>query len=442
MGVVTGIVLEFQFGMNWSEFARFVGDIFGAPLAIEGIFAFFIEATFFAVMFFGWDRVSKKTHLFATWMVAVGSNLSALWILVANGWMQLPIGMAFNPETARFEMQDFWAVLFSPVAISKFTHASASGFMLASLFVIAVSSWFLLKGRHLQLAKRSIMVAAIFGLLSGLFVAASGDEAAFTNARVQPMKLAAMEALYDGQVPTGLVPMGIVNPDKRPGDDQDPFLAKIEVPGMLSLLANRLWTSFVPGIDDLLYGNPEQDIMSVQDKVARGRQAVAALVRYKQARKSGDPAAAAAALDDFRPHAEYLGYGYLENAEQAVPPVALTFYSFRSMVILGTFFMLVLLLYAFFSWRGGLERQRWLLRLGVVTLFLGYLASEMGWVVAEVGRQPWAIQGLLPVTVANSNLTSGTVQTTFFLFLAVFTTLLVAEVRIMLKQIKTGPEEN
>ncbi len=440
IGVATGIIMEFEFGTNWSNYSWMVGDIFGAPLAIEGIFAFFIEATFFAVMFFGWERVSKKTHLFATWMVAVGSNLSALWILVANGWMQLPIGMVFNPDNARFEMQNFWAVLFSPVAISKFTHASASGFLLASLFVVAVSSWFLLHNRHQQLAKRSILVAAIFGLLAAGFVAISGDEAAFTNARVQPMKLAAMEALYDGQRPSGLIPFGLLNPAKQPGDAQDPFLFKVEIPGVLSLLATRMWDSYVPGIDDLVYGNPQRQVMGATEKVARGRLAVAALGRYKEARKAGDGTAAAAALAEFQSHQEYLGYGYLKSAEAAVPPVALTFYSFRLMVFLGLACMVVLALFLYFTWQGRIAEKPWLLRLGVASLFLGYLASELGWIVAEVGRQPWAIQNLLPVTVANSNLSTASVQTTFFLFLAIFSILLVAEIRIMLKQIKIGPE--
>ncbi|MDF1579481.1 MAG: cytochrome ubiquinol oxidase subunit I [Desulfuromonadales bacterium] len=441
IGIATGIIMEFEFGTNWSNYSWMVGDIFGAPLAIEGIFAFFIEATFFAVMFFGWDRVSKKTHLFATWMVAIGSNLSALWILVANGWMQLPVGMTFNPDLARFEMTDFAAVLFSPVAISKFTHTSASGFMLASIFVVAVSSWFLLKQRHLQLARRSILVATVFGLIAGLFVAFSGDEAAFSNARYQPMKLAAMEALYDGDVPSGLVPMGILDPDKQPGDDQDPFLVKVEVPGVLSLLANRIWGSFVPGINDLVYGNPQMNIVGAGEKIERGRRAIDALGRYKEAKKGHDEVAIAEALAQFRADQDYLGYGYLQRPEDIVPPVALTFYSFRIMVILGSLLLVVMALFLYFAWQDRISEQRWLLRIGVVSLLGAYLTSEMGWVVAEVGRQPWAIQGLLPVTVANSNLTTGTVQTTFFLFLLIFTTLLIAEIRIMLKQIQRGPED-
>ncbi|WP_404827049.1 cytochrome ubiquinol oxidase subunit I [Desulfuromonas versatilis] len=440
IGVATGIILEFEFGTNWSNYSWMVGDIFGAPLAIEGIFAFFIEATFFAVMFFGWERVSKKMHLFSTWMVAVGSNLSALWILVANGWMQNPIGMKFNPDTARFEMQDLWAVISSPVAISHFCHATASGCLLASLFVVAVSSFYLLKKRHQLFAKRSIAVACVFGLLSSLFVAFTGDEHAFITARTQPMKLAAMESLWDGKKPTGLIAIGMVNPGKQPGDEQEPFAFSVEIPGMLTLLAKRSFDGFVPGINDLALGNEKEGIVGVDQKIERGRLAVAGLGDYKAARKNGDQSAAAAALSQFDAHRDYLGYGYLESVDQAVPPVALTFYSFRVMVGLGMFFILLFLAFLYLSVKDGLEDKPLLLKLGVSSIFLGYLASQAGWIVTEVGRQPWAIQNLLPVTVARSNLDTGTVAVTFFLFLLLFSALLIAEIKIMTRQISFGPE--
>ncbi len=441
IGVATGLILEFEFGTNWANYSWMVGDIFGAPLAIEGIFAFFIEATFFAVMFFGWDRVSKSFHLFSTWMVAVGSNLSALWILVANGWMQYPVGMQFNIDSARFEMQDFWSVLFSPVAIGKFTHATSSGFLYAALFVIAVSSWFLLKGRHREMAQRSIMVAAVFGILSSVFVAFTGDEAAYTISRVQPMKLAAMEGLYDGEAGCALCAIGVLNPAKEPGNDEPPYRFAIKAPYVLSILANRDPESFVPGINDLVYGNPEQQVMGVTEKMARGKAAVAELGRYQDAKKTGDGTTALAAQQAFDNDREFLGYGYLRKAEEAVPPVALSFYSFRVMVILGTLLPVLCGLFLLFAWRNTLAGKKWLLRAGVVSFFLGIVASQAGWVVAEVGRQPWTIQGLLPVGVATSNLSVGAVQTTFTVFLLLFTTLLVAEVRIMLKQIHIGPEE-
>lgn len=442
IGVATGIIMEFEFGTNWSNYSWMVGDIFGAPLAIEGIIAFFLEATFFAVMFFGWNRVSKGFHLFSSWMVALGSNLSAVWILVANAWMQHPVGQAFNPDTARFEMKDFADVVFNPVAVSKFTHTTSSSMLLASLFIISISSWFILKGRHIQMARRSIAVAAVFGLLASGFTAFTGDEAAFENARHQPMKLAAFEGLYKGEYGAGLVAAGLINPTKQPGDQQEAFSFEIRIPGLLSLLANRSPGSFVPGIEDFVYGNDEHGIMGAGEKIKKGRMALANLDAYKTAKEAGDEAAAWEALAAFNENRDFIGYGFLERPEDTVPPVALSFYAFHIMVILGSLFILVCILYLFFSIKGTLVRQRWLLGLGTTMFFLAMVASQAGWIVAEVGRQPWAIQNMLPVGVATSNLTAGTVQTTFFMFLALFTLLLIAEIGIMAKQISIGPEED
>jgi cytochrome d ubiquinol oxidase subunit I len=290
------------------------------------------------------------------------------------------------------------------------------------------------------LARRSIAVAATFGLLSALFVAFTGDEHAYITVKTQPMKLAAMEGLYQGQLPTGLIAFGIVNPAKRSGDDQDPFIIKAEIPGLLSLLANRNFNSFVAGIDDLTWGNREHGIVGVDEKIRRGKLAVAALAEFKNARKVKNAAAGEAALAIFNEHQAYLGYGHLKQPDDAVPPVGLTFYAFRIMVGLGTFFILLFGLFLVQSARQRLEGHRWLLKLGVISLFLGYVAQQAGWIVTEVGRQPWAIQGLLPVSVARSNLDTGTVAVTFFIFLALFTALLIAELKIMCKQITLGPE--
>ncbi len=440
IGVATGIILEFEFGTNWSNYSWMVGDIFGAPLAIEGIVAFFLEATFFAVMFFGWDRVSKGFHLFSTWMVAIGSNLSALWILVANGWMQFPTGMHFNPDSARFEMQNVFDVVLSPVAISKFTHTTTSSFLLASMFVISVSSWYLLKKKHTLMVRRSIIVASVFGLLAALFAAGTGDEAAFSVAHRQPMKLAAFEGLWQGENSAGIVAAGIINPDKRPGDKQDAFSFEVRIPGLLSLLANRDLGSFVPGINDLVYGNPEQGITGAAQRMENGKKAIEALAAYKHAQKSKDMAAMQSALTEFNQYSKDLGYGYLRSPEEAVPPVALSFYAFHIMVILGTMFILLCLIFLYCGVKDKLDGMWPLHIVGLISFFLAIIASQAGWVVAEVGRQPWAIQDLLPVTVARSNLTTGTVKTTFFMFLVTFTVLLLAEVRIMLAQIKKGPE--
>lgn len=441
IGIATGIILEFEFGTNWSNYSWMVGDIFGAPLAVEGIVAFFLEATFFAVMFFGWNRVSKEFHLFSTWMVAIGSNMSALWILVANGWMQNPVGMIFNPDSARFEMQNFWEVLFSPVAIAKFTHTTSSSFIVGSLFVITVSSWYLLKGRNKEMAKKSILVASVFGLLATVYTGLTGDESAFVNASTQPMKLAAYEGLYNGKAKAGLVVFGVLKNEKEPADDTDPFLFDIQLPGLLSLLANRDAGGFVPGIKDLVYGNALEKIVGVTTKMERGKTAVADLSAYKNSRKNGDFNGAAAALQRFAMNQEDLGYGYFTRPEESIPPVKVTFYSFHIMVFLGFFFTFFFLVFLYLGFKDSLESSRWLLWLGFVSFFLGMVASQAGWVVAEVGRQPWLIQNYLPAHMGTSNIAAGNVQATFFMFLALFTLLLLAEVKIMLKQIKIGPEE-
>ncbi|WP_028579490.1 cytochrome ubiquinol oxidase subunit I [Desulfogranum japonicum] len=442
IGVATGIIMEFEFGTNWSNYSWMVGDIFGAPLAIEGIVAFFLEATFFAVMFFGWNRVSKGFHLFATWMVAVGSNLSAVWILVANAWMQYPVGQEFNPDTARFEMQSFSDVALSPYAIAKFVHTTSSSMMVAALFILSISSWYLLRNRHVIMAKRSIIVASALGLVASVFVMFNGDESAYQIAKAQPMKLAAFEGLWEGETNAGLVAAGLVNMDKRVDNDEPAFDFELKIPGLLTLMANRSWGTFVPGMKDLVYGNEEQGIMGAQQKMEEGKLALAHLQSYQQAKKEGDALTAEAHLNSFNKYKEYLGYGYLQTPEEAVPPVALSFYAFHVMVALGTLFILIFVAYFFFSIKGTLENKKLLLAGGTLLYILSMVASQAGWIVAEVGRQPWAIQGLLPVTVARTNLTAGTVQTTFWMFLGIFTVLLLAEISIMAKQISIGPEEN
>jgi cytochrome d ubiquinol oxidase subunit I len=311
---------------------------------------------------------------------------------------------------------------------------------LGSLFVLTISCWYLLKGRHVEMAKKSIVVASVFGLLSSLFVAFTGDEAAFEVAQKQPMKLAAFEGLYKGETNAGLVAVGMINGDKKPGDGQQPFLFEMKVPGALSLLANRKTGSFVPGIDDLVYGNKEHNVMGVVEKMSKGKLAVADLAAFKQARKAKDVVAAQTALTRFNTNKEFLGYGYLNTPEEAAPPISTAFYSFHIMVILGSIFPVLFLAFLFLTIKGKITEQRWLLPLGVLSFFLGHIAQQMGWVVAEVGRQPWAIQGLMPVKVATTNIAVGHVQATFFMFLAVFTLLLIAEIKIMLKQISIGPE--
>ncbi|EDP0080146.1 cytochrome ubiquinol oxidase subunit I [Campylobacter jejuni] len=438
IGVATGIIMEFEFGTNWANYSWFVGDIFGAPLAVEGIMAFFLEATFFAVMFFGWDKVSKGFHLLSTWCVAIGSNLSAFWILVANGWMQYPVGMSFNPDTARNEMQSFFEVALSPVAISKFLHTIGSGYVISALFVMEISAWFMLKGRHIIEAKKSLVVGASFGLVCSIFLFFSGDESAYRVTQTQPMKLAAMEGVYQGEHRAGLVPFGILNPKKTIDNNESVFLFDITIPYALSILGNRDPNSFVPGIEDLIYGNESKGIEPMQNRIDRGKIAIQALKDYKLAKESNDTIAMANHKSILETHFKDFGYGYLEKPSDTIPPVALTFYSFHIMVALGSFFFLLFIVTLYLTMANDIEKFRKVLWVCLLSIPLGYIAAEAGWIVAEVGRQPWAIQDLLPVHIAATQLGKVNVQISFWIFAVLFTALLIAEVKIMLTQIKKG----
>ena len=440
IGLATGIILEFEFGTNWSNYAWIVGDIFGAPLAIEGLMAFFMESTFFAVMFFGWDKVSKKMHLLSTWLVAIGSNLCALWILVANGWMQHPIGMEFNLDSARFEMKCFLDVLFNSNAISKFLHTVSSGYVMGALFMVGISSWYLIKKREVLFAKRSMIVGASFGLLASFFLTITGDESAHQVALTQPTKLAAMEGLYDGKSRAGIVAIGQLNHNKKIGDNQEEFIWSIEIPYALSFLGFRNIDAFVPGIDDLVFGNPKLSIEPAQSKMDKGKIAISSLKDYKEAMKNKDTQKAAQSLQTFRNNQPFLGYGYLDNPQQIIPPIGITFYSFHIMVGLGSWFLVLFFFVLYFSMIGKIESKSLLLKAAILSIPLGYVAGEAGWIVAEVGRQPWAIQGMLPVSIASSNIDPMSVMITMGLFIIIFTGLLIAEVKIMLKQISIGPE--
>lgn len=425
VGVATGLILEFEFGTNWSNYSWFVGDIFGAPLAIEGIVAFFMEATFIAVMFFGWQKVSRGFHLASTWLTGAGATLSAWWILVANSWMQHPVGMEFNPETVRMEMTDFWAVAFQSTAVIKFFHTVAAGWMTGAVFVVGVSCWFLLRGRCRKMALASIRVGSLTGLAAALITLGTGDSSGIDIARNQPMKLAAAEGLQQGGEGAAF---SIV-----PG---------IEIPGMLSLLATHDPDGYVPGIRDLLDGYTTGDSvhLSAERKMALGREAVAAFARYRANRVS-NPAAAAEARAELTEKIPYFGYGHVAQKEDLVPPVWLVYWAFRLMVGAGGFLLLYLAAAWWMQRKQVLASCRWMLYGGLLCIPLVWIAGQAGWVVAEVGRQPWAIQDMLPLNAAISQLSAGQVMTTFFLFALLFTVLLVAELRIMGKAIRTADFE-
>ena len=445
IGVATGLIMEFEFGTNWSNYSWFVGDIFGAPLAIEGIVAFFMEATFIAIMYFGWDKVSKRFHLASTWLTIIGATMSAWWILVANSWMQYPAGMAFNPDSVRNEMLDFAAVALSPVAVNKFFHTVLSSWILGAVFVIGVSSWYLLKKRNTDFSRRSIRVAALFGLTASILTLWTGDGSAYQVAQRQPMKLAAMEGLYDGSTHAELVAIGILDPAKTQyNDGKDPYLFHIAIPDMLSLLAERNADAFVPGIRDLIDGGYRlkdgSTALSAEEKMERGRVAIQALANYRAAMKENDTEEMAlqrAILDD---NFAYFGYGYIQEPTDLIPPVGLTFYAFHIMVALGGFFILLFILTFMLEKRGKLADARWMHYICLFSIPLAYIASQAGWIVAEVGRQPWAIQDILPTSASISRLDASSVQLTFFIFLVLFTVLLIAELSIMLKAIRRGPD--
>jgi cytochrome bd ubiquinol oxidase subunit I len=439
MGVATGITMEFQFGTNWSYYSHYVGDVFGAPLAIEGLMAFFLEATFIGLFFFGWDRLSKPGHLAVTWCVAFGSNFSALWILIANAWMQNPVGSRFNPDTVRMEVTDFFAVIFNPVAQSKFVHTVSAGYVTGAIFVLSISAYYLLRGRHVELAKRSMTVAASFGLASALSVVVLGDESGYTTTENQKTKLAAMEGLWHTEpAPAGLTIIGLPSKENRE------TRYAIHVPWVLGLIATRSITTVVPGLFDL--------VDEAKNRIHGGIEAYSAVQRLRRNPQDNE---ARKLIDDRQ---RDLGYAMLlrhyvddptkateQQIEQAawdtVPDVVTLFWSFRIMVALGFYFIALFAVMFYVASRRELERRRWLLQAAFLSLPLPWIAAEVGWVVAEYGRQPWIIEGVLPTFLAASPIAAADVWTSLVGFVLFYTTLLIVELYLMIKYVRIGPTE-
>ena len=445
MGVATGIILEFEFGTNWSNYSWFVGDIFGAPLAIEGIVAFFMESTFVAVMFFGWNKVSAGFHLASTWLTGLGATVSAWWILVANAWMQYPVGCEFNADTMRNEMVSFADVALSPFAVDKFFHTVTSAWIVGAVFTVAVCCWYLYKGRERKLAVESMKIGTVVGIVATLLAAFTGDNSAYKVSQVQPMKLAAMEALYKGGTDQGLTAVAWVNPFGQPdymSAQEPPY--RLALPYGLSVLATRDIHGYVPGIQDIINGYTRPDgtrELSVEEKMRRGRTAVYALMSYRNAKKAKAEETAQQHLKALKENMPYFGYGYVKSADQVVPSIPLCFWSFRIMVGVGCLLILFFLVGGHLVWRRDISKYRWFHLVAIAMVPLAYIASESGWIVAEMGRQPWTIQDMLPTWAAVSDISSGSVALTFFIFLALFTTLLAVEISIMLKQINRGMAE-
>jgi cytochrome d ubiquinol oxidase subunit I len=437
LGVATGLTMEFEFGTNWAYYSHYVGDIFGAPLAIEGLMAFFLEATFVGLMFFGWDRLSKRGHLLTTFMVALGSNLSALWILVANGWMQHPVGAVFNPETMRMEVSNFKDVIFNPVAQAKFVHTVSAGYVCASVFVLGVSAYYLLRGRHLELAKRSFTVAAAFGLASSLSVVVLGDESGYAVSDNQKMKMAAMEAMWETEkAPAGLALVGL------PSNTKHETAYEIKVPYVLGLIATRSLSGEVTGIIPL--------VERAEQRMRTGIVAYDAVEKLKANRDD------LAAREAWERHKDDLGYALLlkrfvadprqadaatitKAAWTTVPNVPALFWMFRAMAGLGFFFIAFFATAFAFSVRRRFN-AKWFLRVAVLAMPLPWIAIEVGWLVAELGRQPWAVDGVLPTFLAASSLTVPQIWTTIIGFTLLYGTMAVIEVKLMLATIRKGPE--
>ncbi len=437
LGVTTGITMEFQFGTNWAYYSHYVGDIFGAPLAIEGLMAFFLESTFIGLFFFGWDRLSKTQHLLVTTLMAVGTNLSALWILIANGWMQNPVGAEFSYETMRMEMVDFWAVIFNPDAQAKFVHTVSAGYVTGAMFVLSISSWYLLKGRDVEFAKRSFRVASAFGLASVLSVIVLGDESGYTVGEAQQTKMAALEAMWETEpAPAGLKLIAGINEAEQKNDWE------IEIPYVMGLIGTRSVDKQIPGIHEIKAKNRE--------RVIRGIEAVKALEALRKDRNDEG------AKQLFEQYKADLGFGFLvkqytddmnmvtaemidKAVNNTVPGVTPMFWSFRVMVGLG-FAMLALFALTFWtSLKGTFTKRPWLLRTALWMLPAPWIACEVGWFVAEYGRQPWTIYGVLPTHMSVSTLSVESLYGSLFGFIGFYTVLLVVEMYLMVKFARMGP---
>ncbi|HEY9131578.1 MAG TPA: cytochrome ubiquinol oxidase subunit I, partial [Dyella sp.] len=438
MGVATGITMEFQFGMNWAYYAHYVGDVFGTPLAIEGLMAFFLEGTLVGLFFLGWDRLSRVQHLLVTWFLALATSLSALWILIANGWMQNPVGAAFNAETMRMETTSFAEVVFNPVAQAKFVHTVSAGYVLGAMFVLSISAWYLLRGRNVDFAKRSMTVAASFGLAAALSVVVLGDESGYTVSENQKMKLAAIEAMWETEpAPASFTVFGI------PDVQQRTTHFALQVPWAMGLIGTRSLDKPIPGIAQLLD--------ETKGKIDNGILAYDAMLVLREDKNNAQAKAILAA------HDKDLGYALLlkrfiddprkasaediqKAADSTIPNVPVLFWSFRIMVACGFYFIFLFGLSFWLASKRRLDTKRWYLKMALWSLPLPWVAAELGWIVAEYGRQPWAIEGILPTSLGVSTVTAGQVWTSLGGFVLFYTALAIIDATLMVKYVRKGPD--
>jgi len=437
LGVTTGITLEFQFGTNWAYYSHYVGDIFGAPLAIEGLMAFFLESTFIGLFFFGWDRLSRQQHLLVTILMAVGTNLSALWILIANGWMQNPVGSEFSYETMRMELTDFWAVVFNPVAQGKFVHTVSAGYVTGAMFVLSISAWYLLRGRDVEFAKRSFRIAAAFGFASICSVIVLGDESGYALGEAQQTKLAAMEAMWETEpAPASFNVIAVPNEAEMKND------FAIHIPWVMGLIGTRSLDKELPGLNQIYALNRERVTVGVE-----------AVKLLEALRKNPQDAALREAFDKVK---DDLGFGLLlkkyvasmddvtpelidRAARDTLPKVTPLFWTFRIMVALGFAMLALFGLALWYSIKGDFAERRWLLRWALWSLPLPWISCEMGWFVAEYGRQPWTIYGVLPTHMSVSTLTVNSLYGSLAGFVGFYTVLLIVEMYLMVKFARQGP---
>ncbi len=437
LGVTTGLTMEFQFGTNWAYYSHYVGDVFGAPLAIEGLMAFFLESTFVGMFFLGWERLSKVQHLAVTFLTALGTNLSALWILIANGWMQNPVGSEFNYQTMRMEMTSFAELIMNPVAQVKFIHTVSAGYVAGSMFVLSISAWYLLKRRDMPFAKRSFAIAAGFGLASILSVIVLGDESGYEIGDVQKVKLAAIEAEWETEeAPAAFTLFGLPNQETQETD------AAIKIPYVMGIIATRSLDEQVTGLKDIIEHNEE--------RVRRGMLAYGLLQKL---RNGEDTAENQAFFDEYK---KDLGYGLLlkaytpnvtdateeqikQAARDSIPHVAPVFWAFRIMVASGFAMLLIFALAFYYNARRQILRKRWLLWLCLLALPLPWVSIETGWFVAEYGRQPWAIGEILPTFLAASSLTKQDLILSLTGFFVFYTVLLIIEMWLMIHFARKGP---
>jgi cytochrome d ubiquinol oxidase subunit I len=438
MGVATGITMEFQFGMNWAYYAHYVGDVFGTPLAIEGLMAFFLEGTLVGLFFLGWDKLTRVKHLLVTWFLALATSLSALWILIANGWMQNPVGSAFNPETMRMETTSFSEVFFNPVAQAKFVHTVSAGYVMGAVFVLSISAWYLLRGRNVDFAKRSMTVAASFGLAAALSVVVLGDESGYAVSENQKMKMAAIEAMWETEpAPASFTVFGI------PDVEQHKTHFAIHVPWVMGLIGTRSFDKQIPGIAQL--------VDETKGKIDNGILAYDAMLVLREDKNNAQAKAILAA------HDKDLGYALLlkrfiddprkasqediqKAANSTIPNVPVLFWAFRIMVACG-FYFIALFGYSFWlSTKRKLDSKRWYLKMALWSLPLPWVAAELGWIVAEYGRQPWAIEGILPTALGVSSVTSGQVWTSLGGFVLFYTALAIIDAVLMVRFARKGPD--